>query len=445
MTKLGDFKGELSGYAKVVGSGYIESMKKAAEESGAKRVFMVNATKNGGGVAILMNSIVPIMNNLRIETHWLELKANPEFFNVTKSFHNGLQGEKFDNIDDKIEEYKRFYEEDFQKYNEEIMGFLDSLGKGDMVVIHDPQPLGMIDYRKDDGSTWIWRCHIDSSHPDEKLWNFVEDLAKKYDKRIVSKDEFKHGDLDWEIIPPSIDPTILMNKDIDDDVADDIIEILGVPRDKPMITQVSRFDKWKDPVGVVEVFSRVRKDVDCSLVLVYNGASDDPEGDMMYKKVSESIEKCEYSDDIHLVRGDRQTIVNVFQRASDVVLQKSLREGFALTVSEALWKASPVVATKVGGIPLQVIDGFNGYLVEPYDYGVNDERRESHIGEVASKVASILLDEEKAKELGENAKEYVRKNFLITRQVMDYLELFKKLKVRMEEAPEIEVSQESSV
>ena len=288
---LEEIEGKLEDYEKVVGSEDINELVEYAKESGAKRVFMINSTKNGGGVAVLLNSIVPIMNNLGIETLWLELKADPSFFETTKAFHNGLQGEKISDAYEKIENYTKFYEEELEDYNQHILEYLNNLREGDMVVIHDPQPLGLIKYRKDDGSKWIWRCHIDTSNPNEDMWNFVHTMAERYDARIVSREAFKHGDLDWDVIPPSIDPLVTKNKELDPSRMQEIIESYEIPQDKPMISQVSRFEKWKDPVGVIESFRKARKSVDCSLVLVFDGASDDPEGDMMHKMVMMAIMK----------------------------------------------------------------------------------------------------------------------------------------------------------
>ncbi|MFW6231410.1 MAG: glycosyltransferase [Nanoarchaeota archaeon] len=415
--------GNVEAYEPIVGEDYIAELKKMAHDLPIRRVFMVNSTKTQGGVAVLLQSIVPMLQSLGIETYWLELKAYTKFFETTKSFHNGLQGEKFDNIEEHIAKYKSFYENEVETYNKHIIDYLDGLGEGDIVIIHDPQPLGLIKYRnKDDGSKWIWRCHIDSSKPDQKLWDFVYSLASQYDARIVSKEAFMHGDLSWVVIPPSIDPMTVKNRDMDPEKVVDILKTFNIPQDKPFAVQVSRLDKWKDPVGVIEAFRKAREEVDASLVLVYDGASDDPEGDMMFQKVLEALEG-KYSDDIYLIRGDKQEVVNTFQRAASVVFQKSLKEGFALTVSEALWKATPVIATEVGGIPLQVVHDKNGYLLPPYEMDVFDEKREAHIDAAAHYLKEILGNGMKAAEMGREAKEHVRKNFLVTRHVRDYLAL----------------------
>ncbi len=417
---------KLEDYAKVVGNEEIENLKRIAKESNAKRVFMVNSTKDGGGVAVLLSSIIPLLNNLGIETHWLDIKGDSEFFEATKSFHNAMQGEDIEDITERIQAYKDFYSNRFWSYNQHLIDMIENLGEGDIIVIHDPQPLLLIEMKKESKSKWIWRSHIDTSKPNEELWGFVSNLAKKYDARIVSKEEFKHGDMDWVVIPPSIDPLAKKNISMDIDEMKDILEKFKISADKPIISQISRLDKWKDPVGVIDVFRKVRAEQDCSLVLVYDGASDDPEGDMMHQMVMENIEGP-YSDDIHLVRGDMEDVVNTFQSMASVVLQKSLKEGFALTVSEALWKATPVVASEVGGIPLQVINGNNGYLVKPYNLNEKSDERRNHIEETANSVLNIIKNKEKNKEMGLAAKEHVRNNFLVTRHVKDYLNLFTEL------------------
>ena len=426
MAKIELMNKGLQDYAEIVGNDYIDKLKQIAKDSKTKRVFMVNSTKDGGGVAVLLSSIIPFLNNLGIETHWLDIKGDQEFFTATKSFHNGIQGEIIPDISEKIKSYEEFFERRFWTYNQHLIEMLENLSEGDVVVMHDPQPLLLINMRKNDGSKWIWRCHIDVSKPDETLWNFVSSLARKYDARIVSKEEFKDKSMDWYIMPPSIDPLTIKNIEMSKTEMEEILSKFNISISKPIISQVSRLDKWKDPVGVIDVFREVRKEKDCSLVLVYDGACDDPEGDMMLQKVLEAIDG-EYSDDIHLVVGDKEEVVNTFQSYSSVVLQKSLKEGFALTVSEALWKATPVVASRVGGIPLQVIDGRNGYLVHPYNLNEESEDRTDHIKKTAESVLDILNNQEKAEEMGIAAKEHVKENFLVTRQVKDYLNIFKDL------------------
>jgi trehalose synthase len=279
----------------------------------------------------------------------------------------------------------------------------------------------------------VWRCHIDIGKPNKAVWDYVHKMAAQYDKGIVSASHFKQGNgISWEIIPPAIDPLTEKNRELDEHEIKAILKKHNIPSDKPFITQVSRFDPWKDPKGVIAAFREARKTVDCNLVFVYNGASDDPQGDIIRQQVLDAIDKGAYKDDIYTVRGDDPKVVNAFQRASAVVLQKSIKEGFALTVSEALWKGTPVIATDVGGIPLQVKHGENGYLARSYridQYGQpeNDSERQAHIKEVAQYICELVSHPRKAKTMGKAGKEHVRKNFLITRLMRDYLRLLRSL------------------
>ncbi len=280
----------------------------------------------------------------------------------------------------------------------------------DCVILHDPQPMPMVKfYRK--RQTWIWRCHVDLSHPYLPLWEYFKTFLLRYDLVIVSDEKYVKEDLPvpQRIIRPAIDPLSPKNKPLDKKTIDEYLAKYNIPTDKPIILQVSRFDKWKDPEGVIDVFSLVKEEIDCTLVLLGNKATDDPEGEIIFEQVRKKAKKYK---DVILLTVDNNILVNVLQTRADVVLQKSLREGFGLTVTEALWKERPVVASNVGGIPLQVIDGETGFLVEPTD-----------IKGCAEKVIRILKDKELAEYFGKNGKEHVRKNFLITRKFINYLDL----------------------
>lgn len=328
--------------------------------------------------------------------------------------------------------YKLFYKNKVEEINKDITTYLTDLSDKDIVIIHDPQPLGLIKYRnKKDGSTWLWRKHIDTSNPNIKLWDFIYGLAKKYDRIIASKEEFIQGDRrKYVIIPPSIDPLTNKNKTLWAEEINEILEKHKIPIDKPFFSQVGRLDKWKDVEGVIEAYKKARNKngKEFRLFLVYNRAADDPEGEMMFKKVMEA-KKGEYEDDIHLIIGDDPLLVNVIQRKSIAVLQKSLREGFALTVSEALWKGTPVVASDVGGIPLQVKHGINGYLVKGYEINeegeaIDSSEREKHLNKIAEYMVDIINNPEKAKEMGMAGREHVKKNFLTILHARQYLQLF---------------------
>lgn len=333
------------------------------------------------------------------------LKAEKPFFDVTKSFHNALQGKEFV-LSDRI---KRIYLEG--NYYNSIFTHLEDY---DFVMVHDPQPLALIDHYQNRKGKWFWRCHIDISNPNKVLWTFLKPYVEKYDKMIVSVDKFKQKvKIPQAIIPPSIDPLSEKNKELPADLRRRLLAKQGINLDKPIITQVSRFDPWKDPAGVIDAFKQVREKVDCMLVLIGNLAADDPECPKIHAEVLKKIESLKHhKKDIKIILKDDDRLVNSLQSESAVVLQKSLREGFALTVSEALWKGTPVVGGNVGGIPLQIIDGKTGYLV-------------NNINECAKRVTYLLKNPGIAKKMGQAGKEHVKQNFLITRHLLDYLRLFK--------------------
>jgi len=389
-------------YLPIVGQSVINEIHKFADRLKDEHIVMVNSTPSGGGVAEILNNLVILLNNLGVKTGWRILKGQENFFQVTKDFHNALQGGDFTANKRLLNLYEQ------TNYNNAVMNHLDN---HDLVVIHDPQPLPLIRYYKK-RIPWIWRFHPDLTDPNNNLLKYLKPFIEQYDAMIVSTEEYKKPSLDIQqlIMHPSIDPLSDKNMDLDRNKTDLILKRQGVTRQKPIISQISRFDKWKDPVGVIQAFEQVRKKVDCQLVLMGNMASDDPEGPIIYKEV---MKRANGDPDIKILLNcaDNDRTVNALQRASDVVIQKSLREGFALTVSEALWKETPVVATEVGGIPLQVRHNKTGLLVHDID-------------ETAKACLKILKDNKLKKKLGKQGKEHVRENFLITRHVLDYLKLF---------------------
>jgi trehalose synthase len=372
-----------------------------------KHIIHLNATYQGGGVAEVLYSLVLLMNDVGINAGWRILHGSQVFFEVTKKFHNALQSGKLNLSDRK----KRLYlqvNEDFSRFTH-----LDH----DCVIIHDPQPLALIrSYRK--RQPWIWRCHIDLTDPHKELWDFLKSFLLKYDQIVVSSKKYIKDDLpiDQRIMLPAINPLSQKNKDITDKTILEHITKAGIPTDKPIITQVSRLDPWKDPEGVIDVFKRVKEKMDCRLVFCYNTASDDPEGLRMYNKVQRKANKLVKSGDILFVVGNNEILVNSIQRFSSIIMQKSTKEGFCLAVTEALWKGTPVVASNVGGIPAQIEDGENGFLLEPKD-----------LEGFADRIINLLKNPGEAKNMGLKGQETVRQKFLITRLLSDYLHMLNAL------------------
>ncbi len=380
---------------------------KAARRLYGTRVVHTNSTYYGGGVAEILSALVPLMNDIGVTTGWRLLRGTPDFFDITKKFHNALQGDSINLTEIK----KKIYIQtnvDFSTYNH-----IDH----DCVIVHDPQPLPSVKfYRKT--QPWIWRVHIDISTPNPVLWDFLKHYVYKYDVLIVSSEKYKRSDLPLEqrVIQPAIDPLNAKNIDIDDRIVNKYLKKFRIPTDKPIICQISRFDKWKDPEGVVKIFKIVKEKVDCRLVLCGSMATDDPESYQIFEHLRKNTDALTKNGDIILITSENNILVNALQRKAAVIVQKSLREGFGLTVTEALWKGKPVVASKVGGIELQVKDGENGFLVNP-----DDEQG------FADKIIEILKTPKLADALGSKGKQIVKKHYLITRLMKDYLDLVHEL------------------
>jgi len=398
----------LEDYRGIVSDEIITDLHRRASLLLDKHVVHMNSTAQGGGVAEMLYALVPLMNDVGVDAGWRVLVGDDDFFSVTKKFHNALQGDRVNLTENK----KRLYlqaNESFSQYNH--------ISHHDAVIIHDPQPLPIIRFYKK-RQPWIWRCHIDLTSPDPGLWEFLKGYIMRYDLMIVSHQQYLRPDLTVEqrVINPAIDPLNQKNIELPERTVMKYIKRHGIPLDKPLITQVSRFDKWKDPEGVVEVFKRVRERVDCRLVLAGNLATDDPEGLATYERARKRAGRLVDSGDVIFLLGAGDTAINALQRVSSVALQKSLREGFGLTVSEAMWKGTPVVAGAVGGIPLQVIDGETGFLVDPAD-----------LDQTADRVATLLEEPALAAAMAERGVEHVRENFLVTRLLGHYLELLAEL------------------
>ncbi|MDD5326515.1 MAG: glycosyltransferase [Phycisphaerae bacterium] len=372
-----------------------------------KHIVHLNATYQGGGVAEILYSLVLLMNDVGLNAGWRILHGSQEFFEITKGFHNALQGAPMTFSEKKKQTYLQV-NENFAKFTH-----LDH----DCVIIHDPQPLSLIKYYRK-SQPWIWRCHIDLTEPHTQLWDFMKGFLLKYDQVVFSSEKYVKKDLpvDQRLMFPAINPLSRKNRDISEKAILEQITAAAIPTDKPIITQVSRLDPWKDPEGVIDVFNMVKAKVDCRLVFCYNVASDDPEGMRMYNKVKRKAGKLIKKGDILFVVGNSETLVNAIQRYSKVIIQKSIKEGFCLTVTEALWKKTPVVASNVGGIPIQIEDGENGFLLEPQD----------NKG-FADRIIHLLKNPKENENLGNKAKETVREKFLITRLLSDYLYMLNSL------------------
>jgi len=370
----------LDEYRAIVGDQALTEIRKQARRLYGLRVLHINSTYYGGGVAEMLYSLVPLMNDVGIEADWRTVRGTPEFFSITKKFHNGIQGEEINLSDIK----QRLYME----VNEEFASYCKI--DHDCVIIHDPQPLPLIRFYKKK-QPWVWRCHVDLSHPNEELWQFLKGYILRYDGVVVSHPQYMKDDLPLEhhIIHPAIDPFSSKNMPLREGLMEKTLKKYAIPTDKPIVTQISRFDKWKDPENVIEAFKRVRKKVDCRLVMCGSMAPDDPEGSQIYESVKERSNNLIESGDVILITTEDNILVNSLQRISDVVVQKSIREGFGLTVTEALWKETPVVASNVGGIPLQIEDSVNGFLVNPTDLDTYVE-----------KIVFLLKNAKKAREMG---------------------------------------------
>ena len=388
-------------YIEIAGRDEIDQLYRLASLSKDKKVLMINSTKDGGGVAEILLRLVPLLVELGIDCRWETIKAEAPFFEITKSMHNAMQGKKTEFIPEALDYYLKVNQKNAQDLD------LDA----DIVIIHDPQPLALISYAPKNDAKWVWRCHIDTSKPDLGLWKFFKNHLLGYDASIYSIAKFSrllpHAQY---LIPPSIDPLADKNKDLQKPYIDQVLDKYHIKKDKPLILQVSRFDKFKDPVGVIKAYRMVKQELDCRLILAGGTASDDPEGAMVLSEVQKEAAGDKDICILCLEPGSNLEI-NALQRAADVIVQKSTKEGFGLVVTEALYKGKPVVGGAVGGITIQIQNHHSGFLV--------------HSPEGAAYRIRYLLNREKVrKKMGAEAREYVRSNFLITRHLRDYLALF---------------------
>jgi trehalose synthase len=401
MTILRNLPAKLQDYQPIIGKNTIDELRMLGNKLTGKIINNINSTFSGGGVAEILTRMIPLLTQLGVDARWNIIQGNDKFFEITKKFHNAFHGRTED-----------ISPEDFSFFLEITQKNIDKFKlEGDIFFIHDPQPVALISNKKKLGGKWIWRCHIDISKPQQNVWEFIRSYVTKYDATVFSSPSFAQQlPIRQFMISPSIDPLSDKNKDLSQETIDRVLDTYKLDGEKPMIVQVSRFDYLKDPVGVIEAFETVKKTIDCQLVLAGGTADDDPES---AKVLSEVRDRAADNPDIHilLIPPDSNIEINALQRAATVIIQKSLKEGFGLTISEALWKGKPVIASAVGGIPLQIKNRLTGllcYSTEGAAYGLKQ----------------LLSNPEYANRLGKNGREHVKQNFLITRHLKEYMLLF---------------------
>ena len=382
-------------YYPLIGPAAVERIRRKAAALEGRHITHISSTHYGGGVAEILSPLTLLMNECGIPTDWYVIQGHPDFFRVTKAIHNGLQGADAS----LLPEDKAIYEEVARENS--VRMHIDH----DLVVIHDPQPLPLIDYITENVPA-LWCCHVDLSEPNPDVWNYLAGFVERFDGAIFSLPEYaRELKAPQHFIMPAINPFALTNQELSEQEIDDCISRYDIPLDLPLILQVSRFDSWKDPLGVIEAFRLAQRETDCRLVLLGNDATDDPEGHEMYELCCRSR-----NDRIYVLSVNDAHLVNALQRRAAVTVQKSLREGFGLTVTEAMWKGSPVVGGNVGGIRHQIEDGRNGFLVESTE-------------QTADRIVALLKDEPLRRRMGRTARETVREQFLLTRLLEDWLDL----------------------
>lgn len=397
----------IDAYSAVVGPVVIDQIKQLARRLRGIKVVHVNSTREGGGVVEILNRLVPLMNELGIESEWEVITGPAEFYQVTKSFHNALQGNAVNLTSSRL----RLYEE-VNRDNAELLH--EKLAHADVVFIHDPQPARLIQETPDRKGKWVWRCHVDVSRPYRPVWKYLREVVRLYDASIFSLAAFAQSLPHPQfLIPPSIDPLSDKNRELSDEEITDVCKEFQLDPCLPVLLQVSRFDRFKDPLGVIAAYRTVRSHTPVQLVLAGGTATDDPEGAEVLAEVQAAADG---DPDIHvlLLHSSANLTINALQRAATLVIQKSLKEGFGLTVTEGLWKGKPVIGGNAGGIKLQVVDYHTGFLV--------------HSPEGAAfRIRYLLNRPEIIEQMGIKAKNYVREHFLLTRHLREYLTLITSL------------------
>lgn len=398
----------LDAYADLAGHDVVAHLRQLAKPLSGLKIIHVNSTRVGGGVAEILEKLVPLMLELGIDTSWEVIEGDEQFYQCTKKMHNGLQGDHVRISDVLLQAYK-----DVNRRNSSRLK--EKLEAADFVIIHDPQPAPLLSHCRNRKGKWVWRCHLDASHPYRPVWKHIRHYVQDYDASIFSLANFAQAlPHPQYIIPPSIDPLSEKNIDLPDEEVAAVAEKYKLDRDRPLLVQVSRFDRFKDPIGVIQAFKLVKKYVPrVQLVLAGGGATDDPEGEQVLREVRE-IAAGESDIHILLLPPDAHRTINALQRAADIVLQKSIKEGFGLTVTEAMWKGKPVIGGDTGGICLQVINFNTGFRVNTPEGA-------------ALRIRYLLHNSHKIQELGAKAREFVRDNFLLTRHLREYLTLITSL------------------
>ena len=398
----------LDRYRRSCGAEVVEQLRADAAPLQGARVLHLNATPYGGGVAELLRSEVPLLCNLGIDAQWKLVTGDEEFFRVTKAIHNGLQGAPEAIPPGAWETYDRVSRSTAEALDVDY----------DLVVVHDPQPLPLPHLRGRGTSRWIWRCHVDTSDPDDAVWERLERYFDDFDAAVFTSEAFVPRSFPArlvEVVPPAIDPESPKNIELPEHLARRVLGWLGVDLERPLVVQVSRFDRWKDPMGVIDAYQLAKQaHGDLQLALVGSMALDDPEAWAIYADIQR---RAAGDPDLYVftnLNGVSNIEVNAFQRLADVAIQKSLREGFGLVVSESLWKGTPVVAGRAGGIPLQLSDGVGGYLVDSSE-------------QCADRVVQLLDNADEAASLGRRGREHVREHFLLPRLIGDDLALYRKI------------------
>ncbi len=392
----------LSDYAAVAGGDVIDQLRQLAKPLAGKLILHVNSTRQGGGVAEILNRLIPLMRELGIDARWEVISGPPEFYQCTKMFHNALQGLTSDVSPRLLDIYKETNRENAARLR-------PLLEESEIVFVHDPQPAALLDFTPKKSGKWIWRCHIDVSTPYRPVWKFLRGIVSAYDASIWSLATFAQPleHLQY-LVPPSIDPLSEKNVNIDEVEISAVCQSFGIDRSRPLIVQVSRFDRFKDPLGVIHAFRIARRYVPhLQLVLAGSGAADDPEGEAVLNEVRAAAEG-ERDVFILMLPSDAHRTINALQRAADIVLQKSVREGFGLTVTEAMWKGRPVIGGNTGGIRLQVVNHHTGFLVSSPEGA-------------ALRIRYLLGNSDLREAMGRKARALVRDSFLITRHLRDYL------------------------